>query len=144
MTAARSTHAGMGEERPSGLWVLPRWVRNRPSPGTGKLPDRLSFVTPEGSTVSRQRYQEKLRQRFPWFLSRWLAKLPAAGWQGTSRELWDAMESARRPFDLIPAPNALVNALDEHADRVAAAGFRVRARRTARVRLVVLERIGIG
>ena len=86
-------------------------------------------------------YRDRLRQRFPWFLARWLAKLPADGWEGTSRELWDAMTTVARPFDLIPAPNALVNALDEHAATVTAAGFRVRARRTARARLVVVERL---
>jgi hypothetical protein len=90
----------------------------------------------------RERYQERLRQRFPLFLARWLAKLPTQRWEGTSRELWDAMTAVARLFDLIPAPNALVNALDEHADAIADAGFRVRTRRTARARLVVLERFG--
>ena len=85
-------------------------------------------------------YRDRLRQRFPWFLARWLAKLPADGWEGTGRELWDAMTAVARPFDLIPAPNAL----DEHAGTVAAAGCRVRARRTARARLVVVERLTAG
>ena len=89
----------------------------------------------------RQRYRVKRRQRFPWFLSRWLAKLPAEGFTGTSRELWEAMTAKARTFDLIPAPNALLIALDEHAGTVAAVGFQVRARRTARARLVVVERL---
>ena len=84
--------------------------------------------TTKGSTVRRFiRYREQPRLRFPWFLARWLAKLPADGWEGTSRELWDAMTAVTRPFDLIPAPNALVNALDEHAATVAAAGFALAA-----------------
>ena len=85
------------------------------------------------------RYREQLRQRFPWFLGRWLAKLPADGWEGTSRELWDAMTAVARPFDRIPAPNALLAAVGEHAATVTAAGWRVRTRRTARARLVVVD-----
>jgi len=88
----------------------------------------------------RQRYRATLRQRFPWFLTRWLAKLPADGFIGTSRELWEAMTAKARPFDRIPAPNALLNALGEHVATVSATGFRVRARRTARARLVIVER----
>lgn len=87
----------------------------------------------------RQRSQATLRQRFPWFLSRWLAKLPADGFTGTSRELWEAMTAHARPFDRIPAPNALLNALYECSATVTAAGFRVRTRRTARARLVIVE-----
>ena len=90
------------------------------------------------------RYREQLRQRFPWFLARWLAKLPADGWEGTSRELWDAMTAAARPFDRIPAPNALLAAIEVYAATVTAAGCRVRARRTARARLVVVERLAVG
>jgi len=89
----------------------------------------------------RQRYRTNLRQRFSWFLSRWLPKLPDDGFTGTSRELWKAMTAKARPFDLIPATNALLNALDEHAATVAAAGFRVRTRRTATARLVIVERL---
>jgi len=92
----------------------------------------------------RDRYRATLRQRFPWFLSRWLAKLPADGFTGTSRELWEAMIAKARPFDRIPAPNARLVALDEHASMVAAAGFRVRTWRTARARLVIVERSPAG
>ena len=89
------------------------------------------------------RYRTNLRQRFPWFLSRWLPKLPADGFTGTSRELWEAMTAKARPFDIIPAPNALVNALDGHAETVTAAGFRIQTRRTATARLVIVERLTV-
>jgi len=40
---------------------------------------------------SRHRYRVKLHQRFPWFLSRWLAKLPSDGFIGErSRRFWKA------------------------------------------------------
>jgi len=39
-----------------------------------------------------------------------------------SRELWEAMKAGSRPFDLIPASNALLNALDEHAANGIAVG----------------------
>ena len=86
------------------------------------------------------RYRERLAEVFPAFLHLWLAKLSAEGFTGTSAELWDAMDAARKPFDMLPFPNVLLRQLVEHAATVAAAGWRVRTHRTARARLVKLTR----
>ncbi len=54
------------------------------------------------------------------------------------------MTAAARPFDRIPAPDARLAAIGEHVAAVTAAGCRVRARRNATARLVVVVRLAAG
>ena len=87
------------------------------------------------------RFQERIDELFPGILRRWLAKLPADGFTGTTGELWDAMVDVAKPYEAFPQPNALLRTLDAHAGIVTAAGFAVRHHRTARARRVVVDRV---
>jgi len=94
-----------------------------------------------GFAVGRiNRGQQRIDELFPAILRRWLAKLPAKGFNGTSAELWESMDATRKPFEAFPAPNALLRHLDYHAHILTAAWVAVRHLRTARARLVVISR----
>ena len=48
------------------------------------------------------RGQQRIDELFPGILRRLLAKLPADRFIGTSAELWESMDAARKPFEAYP------------------------------------------
>ena len=87
------------------------------------------------------RYQTRLRDRFPAFLTLWLAELPTEGWgPATSSDLWEHMNARLGRSDLIPAPKALVSGLKLLAGFIASHGFDLHLDRTATARTIAFVR----
>ncbi len=82
-----------------------------------------------------------VNERFRTLLKRWLAALPANGWEGTSKELGDALYAFGRQHRLYAAVGvSMGTVLERWGEVLAAEGFTLTTRRTKKARLVRVER----
>jgi len=88
------------------------------------------------------RFKRRLAERFPQLLAGWLKTLPATGFEGTTPDLWAAIDASIPRHEPLPMPKALLAALDGIAGVLAEAGFVMRRVRTNSARLVRIEPAG--
>lgn len=89
------------------------------------------------------RTQHVLAERFARLLSAWLENLPRGGWSGSVDELGlelDRLNESGKFFAFVPYKSGLSKTLSGHETTVAAAGWRLSFRRTAKVRFIEFTR----
>lgn len=91
--------------------------------------------------TNHERYRMHLRNHLRTILRRFLADLDADGWQGSSAELLEWLESYRVGREFLPWRNALVREIQfSGADILAEFGFELRHRRSHKTRYLSIER----